>query len=162
MENKGPKSKAKQEVSLISRFAGVGVLNTALDFTILNALSSSYVGLGIITANIISTTVAMIFSFFANKKLVFKDKSTDHLYQAVVFVVITGFGLWVLQTGVIYFLTRTWTTPLKDVYSLVKSIGLGHTFSESFVIKNGAKVVATLVSMTWNYIAYKKLLFKQP
>jgi putative flippase GtrA len=156
-----PKKQSEKEVTRVGKFAGVGVINTVIDFTILNVLSSSYVGLSLITANIVSTTVAMVFSFFANKKVVFKQEKGNPLMQAVLFFAVTGFGLWVLQSGIIYLLTGPLVAPLKLAYAIVKAIGLGNLFSEAFVIKNGAKVFATIVSLTWNYIAYKKVVFKK-
>ncbi len=161
MPKKATKKQAEPEVARVGKFAGVGVLNTLIDFAILNVLSSSYVGLSLIVANIISTSVAMVFSFFANKRVVFKQEHGNPLMQAVLFFAVTGFGLWVLQSGIIYVLTVAWVSPLKLAYSIVKAIGLGGIFSEAFVIKNGAKVFATLVSLTWNYIAYKKVVFKK-
>lgn len=156
-----PKKKSEPEVARVGKFAGVGVLNTLIDFAILNVLTSSVFGLALITANIISTSIAMAFSFFANKRVVFKEEHGNPVTQALLFIAVTGFGLWVLQSGIIYILTVAWVSPLKLAYAIVKAIGLGGVFSEAFVIKNGAKVFATLVSLTWNYIAYKKVVFKK-
>jgi putative flippase GtrA len=53
------------------RFALVGGINTAIDFGILFLLTSF--GLNKFVANFISTSVAFIFSFFANRSFTFKS-----------------------------------------------------------------------------------------
>jgi len=127
----------------VGRFVVVGGLNTALDFGILIGLT--FLGLDKIVANIISSTTAFIFSFFANKKYTFKTTDTNVAREMVLFVVVTLFGLWVLQTLVIW-LTTAMTTAIfhNTSYALLAS-----------------KLLATVVSMTWNYLLYSKMVFKK-
>lgn len=127
----------------LGRFLVVGVLNTALDFGILIALT--LLGLDKIVANIISSTTAFVFSFFANKKYTFKTTDTNVAKEMVLFVVVTLFGLWVLQTLVIWL-----TTPLTTA--------IFHNTSYALL---ASKLLATVVSMTWNYLLYSKLVFKK-
>lgn len=96
-------------------------------------------------ANILSTSIAFVFSFFANKNYTFKSSGTNIVREMVLFVVVTLFGLWVLQTGVIW-LFQPWLSRV------LKSPDLGLL---------GAKLVATVVSMTWNYLLYDRLVFKK-
>jgi len=99
-----------------------------------------------------------LFSFFANKHVVFKKKDGALHKQVALFFIVTAFGLYVLQTGTIKLLTEVWTWPVQSVVAAVHSLGLkGH---EQFLIKNAAKAAATAVSLTWNYMSYKKLVFK--
>jgi len=63
----GAKLASSQKV----RFGLVGVVNTVVDFIVLNVLVS-VVGIAIVPANIVSTTVAMLTSFTLNKKAVFQ------------------------------------------------------------------------------------------
>jgi putative flippase GtrA len=140
----------------VIRFAVVGVINTALDFTALNVL----VGIGnlpIVAANIISTTAVMVFSYKANSKLVFTDGERSHSQRkrAVLFIAGTLFGLYVLQTLCILFLTEWWTTPLATLSDVFSS-----SRDNTFIFTNGAKLFATVVSMTWNYLFYKRVVFK--
>ncbi len=150
-------AKGRTEVKRVGKFGVVGIANTLIDFGLYNLLTS--LGLSYVAANLPSTTVAMIFSYFANQRYVFKSEERS-LYQAGLFFVVTAFGLWVIQNGVIYLLTQVWTGPLNLAVNVVHSIGLGGLFSNDFVIKNGAKVVATIASLTWNYLMYKKVVFK--
>ena len=61
--------KIKNNPQLI-RFGLVGGVNTALDFGLLFMFKAF--GLPIGLANIVSTSIAFVFSFFANKKYTFK------------------------------------------------------------------------------------------
>ena len=138
-------------------FGMVGAFNTLLDFAIYNVLSGEF-GFTLIKANIVSTTAAMIFSFFANKHVVFKKTDGSTWQQAGMFWLVTAFGLYVLQTGAIWFLTSVWTYPMLVGLDIAHITGIhGH---DAFLIKNGAKAIATVLSLGWNYIMYKKVVFK--
>jgi putative flippase GtrA len=146
-------------VKQVGKFGIVGMVNTALDFLLYNVLHFAF-GLGLIQANIISTTVAMICSFFMNKRLVFRHQHKIAVRQAIIFFATTAFGLYVLQTGVIALLTAIWPQPLEVMVAAVHLSGLHQLLSDTFVINNGAKAAATVVSMAWNFIIYKKVVFK--
>ncbi len=144
------------EITRVGKFGIVGVLNTLLDFTIYNVLSSS-VGLTLVQSNIISTSCAMVFSFLANKHIVFQANKGSAAKQAVIFFGVTAFGLYILQTGTIKLLTDVWLAPVALGLTMAHALGLvGH---DQFLAKNGAKAIATIVSLTWNYIMYKKVVF---
>lgn len=125
------------------RFALVGGFNTALDFGILLL----FVALGgdKIVGNYLSTTVAFVFSFFANKTFTFKAKTGDARREFMSFTVVTLFGLWVLQPIVIL-----------GVTAALNSLLLSET-----VILMAAKLVATIVSLIWNYFMYSRFVFKK-
>jgi len=129
--------------SQLIRFGLIGVINTALDFGLLFILKS--VGLMATTANIFSTSIAFVFSFFANKKYTFRSSGTNIVREMILFVAVTLFGLWVLQTGVIWLI-------LPHLSKLLRSSEMGLLVT---------KLIATAVSMTWNYILYDKLVFKK-
>lgn len=125
------------------RFAIVGGANTALDFIILFALTFS--GMDKIAANYVSTSVALVFSFFANKSFTFKDKSGNAKKQFALFLIITLIGLWVIQPIVIWISTNT-----LEPYITNEAANL-------FI----AKLIATVASLIWNYLLYSKLVFKK-
>lgn len=125
------------------RFAIVGGANTAIDFVILFALT--FAGVDKIAANYVSTSVALIFSFFANKSFTFKDKSGNAKKQFALFILITLFGLWVIQPIVIW-----GSTTLLEPYIANEATNL-------FI----AKLVATVASLIWNYLLYSRLVFKK-
>ena len=125
-----------------TRFLGVGAINTLIDFGILFILKS--VGIPVVPANITSTTIAFCVSFFANKKYTFRTKNTNIKRELLLFIIVTLFGLWVLQTVVIHL-----------VSTLLVESGLS---SDAILLI--AKICATAVSLTWNYILYSRVVFK--
>ena len=125
------------------RFIIVGGTNTAIDFIILFGLT--FLGIDKIVANFFSTGVALIFSFFANKTFTFKDKSENAKKQFVLFLVITLFGLWIIQPLVIWGMTS-----LLEPFITNEAINL-------FI----AKLVATVASLIWNYLFYSRFVFKK-
>lgn len=132
----------KNNIGTKLRFGTVGAANTAIDFGLLFILRS--LGLPVISANIISTTVAFCFSFFANKKYTFKSKGGNVKRELLLFVIVTLFGLWVLQNVIMQLILL----PLSTT---------GIASETSLLI---AKVLATLVSLVWNYVMYSRVVFK--
>jgi putative flippase GtrA len=125
-----------------TRFIGVGGINTVLDFGILFLLKS--LGIPAVAANIVSTSAAFCFSFFANKKFTFKTTDTNIKREIVLFSLVTLFGLWVLQTVVIKLVSAALSAYLPE-------------YTVLFI----AKLAATIVSLTWNYLLYSRVVFKQ-
>lgn len=126
-----------------ARFLLVGMTNTIIDFGILFILNS--LGLPILVANIISTTTAFCFSFFANRKFTFRAIDGNLKRQIPLFIIVTLFGLWVLQTIVISLVSPV----LSD---------LGITGALNTLV---AKVVATVITLIWNYTLYSRLVFRK-
>ncbi|MNQ19045.1 GtrA-like protein [compost metagenome] len=125
------------------RFALVGGFNTALDFGILFGLTA--LGVDKIPANYVSTSVSFVFSFFANKTFTFKAKSGNAKREFLSFIIVTLTGLWVLQPLVITAASQLLeTTTLDDTITLLI-----------------AKLIATVVSLIWNYILYSRVVFKK-
>lgn len=124
----------------------MGAINTALDIGILFVLKSLGVPVGY--ANIVSTSIAFCFSFFANRHYTFSGREGNVVRQMTLFIVVTLFGLWVLQTIVIQLTLPLW----------------GSLLSNGQLALLAAKLAATVVSLSWNYILYEKLVFtkKEP
>lgn len=124
------------------RFVVVGFINTALDFLILNALSA--IGVNKIVANTLSTGIAMIFSFFMNKKWTFNSNSKKYLREMVLFFGFTLFGLWIIQNGVMWL-----------VLNYAPHFGL-----PDWIFLNIAKLCASVPSLIWNYLTYDRFVFR--
>ena len=120
-------SKNRQKI----RFLLVGGTNTAIDFGLLFILNT--LGLPRVPSNIISTGVAFIFSFFANRNFTFSANSGNIKKQMTLFIIVTLFGLWVIQPIII---------------SLISNLLVG-------------KIIATAVTLVWNYLFYSRLVFKK-
>lgn len=119
----------------------VGAVATFIDFGVLFGLHA--LGLQSIVANVISTFMAFCFSFFANKHYTFQTAGKEVHREIVLFVIVTLFGVWVLQSLVIISIT-----PVLD-----------HILSGSLLLLV-AKFAATGVSLVWNFILYPRVVFK--
>ncbi len=125
------------------RFGVVGGANTAIDFGILFTLV--FLGFDRIASNFVSTTIAFVFSFFVNRSFTFKSKAGNTKKQFGLFLVITLFGLWVIQPIII-----------TGVAWMISNLGIPN----SIVLFIG-KLLATLVTLVWNYVLYAKYVFKK-
>lgn len=133
----GPKVR---NLGQLVRFAIVGGFNTLLDFALL-FLFVYVLALDQYIANILSTGICLVISFFLNRKWTFN--SDGHRgRQFALFLIVTLFGLWVVQTFLIWAastLLRSWFDgPLLLLI---------------------AKLAATAGSLTWNYVLYARLVF---
>lgn len=122
-----------------ARFVVVGVLNTAIDVALLLLLTT--LGLPMVLANVISTSVAFGFSFLANRSFTFRSDG-DARVQILKFACVTLFGLWVLQPIIIWAVSSLAAGLMPPAAALL--IGKG---------------VATVVSMLWNYLLYARFVF---
>lgn len=163
MKEKKPSAKSvKREAAQVGRFGIVGVINTLIDFIILNLVSRA-TGWSDEIANIPAVMVAMVFSFFANRHFVFKSgEKKDIGRQALEFFPITAFGLIVIQGVVIHFFENIWRYPVELGLALANWLHIIGTagIDAQFVETNGVKLVATAASLVWNYVMYKKVVFK--
>jgi len=130
----------------IGRFAIVGILNTVLDFAILNTLiSASGIADGVIATSFVgvSFTVAVINSYYWNKYWTFGFKGKVEREFLQFFVVsLVGFGL-----------------NLGAFHTIVNIIGpAGSATPEAWA--NLGKLAGTLSGLAWNFIGYKFIVFK--
>lgn len=142
----------------IFRFATVGIVNTSVDFLVLNLLVFG-VGLNKLPANIISVSVAICISYLLNHAVVFKEvgEGSDHKRKIVLFVTITLVGAFIIQNAVIYLFSHVITFPASILQSITDALGLN--LSYAFILLNTAKVAATICTMAWNYLLYRKYVF---
>jgi len=133
-----------------AKFAAVGVMNTLVDAGILIFLASSsavYTGIQIGGYNMISSSIALINSYFWNKLWVFERKDSKNKYEFIEFISVTIIGL-LLNSGIVYIIT-TFIRP---------SGGLGSVADDKWLLV--AKAAATAVTLFWNFIGYKLIVFK--
>lgn len=158
------KKVAKHRVSL---FAVVGVINTLTDIVLLNILrvvtdtTTDQTG-RLIILNLISASSVAMLSFYLNRRYVFKSQGTkNHMF--VPFLAITLTSIFVLQSLVIAFALGSFDPLAKFVMELVQDLNvpLLQNFTFNFYEANLAKICATAASMVWNYIWYKRVIFKQ-
>lgn len=135
-----------------ARFAAVGVLNTAIDFGILNLLSlASGVAGGFVVGgvNLPGFGAAVVNSYFWNKFWVFRDRDLEKIREPMLadfpkFFSVTLVGLF-LNSGIVIVLT----TYAPFFAALAASRRL-----------NVAKAIATLANLAWNFAGYKFIVFR--
>ena len=123
------------------RFVLVGISNTILDFLVLNILL--FCKVNILFANTISTGIAMLYSFFMNKKWTFRNSGDNYVREVILFFIFTAIGIWVIQNGCIYLLNL-----------IVPDFGL-----PEIIYNNAIKLAASIPSLTWNYLTYNRFVF---
>jgi len=137
-------------IKQISKFVIVGVINTGIDFAVLNALLFStkiYSGRWLILFNSISFSAAVINSYFLNKYWTFKSQNVEDskAKQFSQFLIISIIGI-SINDAIVYGLA-TFTSPLFGFSAQMWT--------------NVAKLFATAASMVWNFIGYKFIVFKK-
>jgi putative flippase GtrA len=144
-------SEPKKRDLKIVIFSLIGIFNTLFDlalYVVFQNLTHS-----ILIANIIATSAALIGSYFLNSRLTFKSKKWT-FKSFFLFVAVTIFGLWFLQTSIIYLITPT--------VQLIPEF-LWHLFGplEGIAKVVAPKIFATAVTFVWNFLWYNKVIFKK-
>lgn len=141
--------KENKFIMQFGKFFIVGILNTVLDFAVLNFLmwmTQTYKGPSIVIFGTISFSVAVINSYFLNKYWTFGDQSKEQApRQFIKFLSVAIVGL-VLNNSIIYIIT----TLINPIFGLTPVLWA-----------NFAKVVATGVVLAWNFAGYKLFVFKK-
>lgn len=145
----GERSKIKEGLvgMQLLRFAVVGLVNTLIDFGVLNVLilllgATSSVGL--LLCNGVAFLAANLNSYFLNKGWTFDTKTRGSSRQYLLFLGFSLGGL-ALNSMILYLLTDA--LPISGSLS-------------PFVRINGAKACATSANMLWNYLIYKQFIFR--
>ncbi|MGE5298327.1 MAG: GtrA family protein [Acidobacteriaceae bacterium] len=148
-----------------SKFVVIGVLNTLIDFAILNLLmylTHTYSGYKVIGLNVISFSIAVINSYVLNKYWAFKDSgSGDQAKKFSQFIVVSLIGA-VINSLVVYAVTSV-SAPAQMLTTIAGYIPvIGSKLADPAVFwANIAKAFATAVALIWNFIGYKFFVFKK-
>ena len=122
------------------RYGVVGVINTLIDFAILNAaviLLDHPAGLMLIGCNAAGFLFANLNSYFGNRYWTFAGHRAASVREFMGFLGI-AFGGLLINSAVLWLLTGGAPASLIHL--------------------NLAKIVATIVSMGWNFLGYRLLL----
>jgi putative flippase GtrA len=205
----------KPIIMQLMRFAAIGVINTALDFIILNFVSKFLeinAGVSLGGINIIGFSAATIQSYFWNRYWAFGSAGSNpgDLYRSFFRLLLVG-GLGAAGVGIVLFASQRGATDFfyllvlvgfivietmlwmafrlwerangaagvqfvtfiivsiigLIINSVVLSIGvrwlgdLNISGLEPDLLKNLAKILATGVSLIWNFLGYKMIVFKK-
>lgn len=156
--------KIKNQLIELSVFIIVGAINTAVDFSIFNLfilLFSITDGFGMIPITIISFILANINSYYLNKNWTFKKSNNSPTkYKKVTFskfLFISIIGLFINIVAV--FIITTYTEPFLNLNFIMNLIN-NLEWNVTLIWVNVAKLSAITLSMTWNYLGYKFIVFK--
>jgi putative flippase GtrA len=144
----------------ITKFASVGILNTIIDFGLYNLFIKFFLLMPPL-ASIFSATLAMLNSFLLNKKWTFKSEARTDLIQIIKFLAFTLFGIFVIQSFFIIFLTNYFLFFGDTVYNLITLLNLNRFLGYDFISYNFAKLVGVSFALIWNFYTYKKWVFKK-
>ncbi|MBI2054876.1 MAG: GtrA family protein [Candidatus Sungbacteria bacterium] len=130
------------------KFGIVGVLNTTLDFGVLNILilaTGFEKGLPLAILNVGSFAAAVTNSYFWNRRWVFGGASGNEVAKFAEFIVVSLVGA-IISSAMVGSITQYFTPPL----------GLsGAQWA------NVAKAAAVLFAMVWNFLGYKFVVFRR-
>jgi putative flippase GtrA len=138
------------------RFLIAGLLNTALDFLLLNLLILG-AHMPVLAANLVSVTVGITISYFLNHFFVFRHGEPVTVGRFLRFFAVTGFSSLLLQSGVIWLFERGFATTFGR--SLVM---FGTSAEQEFLEINIAKATAVLIGLVWNFTLYRLVVFRTP
>ena len=139
---------SKKTINQFSKFIVIGLMNTAIDFAILNSLmwwTGIYSGASIILLNIVSFSIAVFNSYFWNKYWTFKDLDKVEAKEFSQFILVTLIGL-AINSSIVYGIT----TLVSPMFGISPELWA-----------NLAKVAATGFSLIWNFIGYKFVVFNR-
>ena len=131
----------------LGKFGAVGILNTSIDFGVLNLFSlvtGAVAGIQIGGFNIPGQTLAITNSYLWNRYWVFRQSGQDRREQNLAkFLAVTIIGL--ILNSVLVVIATTYMTP---------PFGLS---GATWLI--AAKVFITLFTLVWNFTGYKFFVF---
>ncbi|MDB5166642.1 MAG: hypothetical protein JWM37_714 [Candidatus Saccharibacteria bacterium] len=134
------------------RFCIVGLVNTAIDTIIFVTLRE--LGLSVLLANIISTTIGLAVSLALNYRYTFKTTGGLAPPKIALYIGVTLFGLWILQPIAISLLM------VLDQHVPYVQWAAGLVGHESILSNAIPKLGSVVVTLTWNYLWYSYVIFK--
>jgi putative flippase GtrA len=130
----------------------VGLVNTVIDTTIFVVLHTA--GVALVLANLCSTSIALVVSFFLNYRFTFRSQTITHKRKVLYFGV-TIVGLWLLQPIVIKLILD------YNNQSHFTNFAVKHLHHAAALNNLIAKLMATVVTLVWNYLWYSQVVFKE-
>jgi putative flippase GtrA len=154
--------------SQIRRFAATGVVNTITDYVVFMLLTKIFsVPLERVwVAKLVSGGLAMTVSFLLNRGWVFASQAARRSSHVGRFLITTISASWGIQLGLTQFFSSIWPTPGRAGFAALSRLGLPAMapgiLTEPAAIKTAAFGLATIASMTWNFVLYRTWVFRTP
>ena len=151
-----------------AKFGLVGLSNAVIDFTLYTAVAALlHIPLDkVFLVKFFSGSVAMINSFYWNRKWTFKSKA-EITRSGPKFLIATLISVWGIQPGVVWIFTATSFGQAFGMFwfriaEIIGIVGiLPHTITLGFVIKTVAFGMSVLTIFFWDFILYKFWAFKE-
>jgi putative flippase GtrA len=151
-----------------AKFGLVGISNTIIDYTLYLTLTKLFnVPLDrVFMVKFFSGSVAMINSFYWNRRWVFTSKSGLGR-SGLRFLLATLVSIWAIQPGLVFIFSGTDAGLAFSGfwYDLARTIGLvgllPNLLTQAFVIKTVAFGMGVVGSAIWNFTLYKVWAFKE-
>jgi putative flippase GtrA len=151
-----------------AKFGLVGISNTVIDFVVLQTLTRFFnVPLNLTyLAKFFSGSLAMINSFYWNRRWVFKSQASVGK-SGVRFLVATLVSVYAIQPGAVYAFTGTTPGVAFSAfwYHLAQYLHitnlLPNLLTEDFVIKTVAFGCGVIGSAIWNFTLYRFWAFRE-
>ena len=114
-------------------------------------------------AKLVSGGLAMTVSFLLNRGWVFASRDARS-GQVARFLITTISASWGIQLGLTQFFSSIWPTPGLAAFAVLRRLGLPAVapgiVTMPAAIKTAAFGLATIASMTWNFILYRTWVFR--
>ena len=143
------------------RFLVVGTVTTGLDFGVYN-LMTGWLRRSRVVGSLVSTTVAMSFSFTVNWLWVFRPEGGVTVWErAIRFLVVTGSSSWGLQTLVIWALSHPGRWLVDGVERGIRRwVPWTRKFSSDLIQRNFVKAMAVGAGILWNFAGYRWWVYR--
>ncbi len=149
------------------------MINTLVDYVVFIALTIVFrIPLSRVwLAKYPSSAVAMIISYVLNRRFVFRSRRRDVKAEALRFFSTTLVGVFVIQNLLTQFLASDFQYFGETTFRFLNLVGVSDVhfsfhdrtlgLTRSFTIKTVAFGLATIASLTWNFVTYKYWAFRQ-
>lgn len=140
-------SRSDNNIALLSRYGATGVLNTTIDFAVLNLLVwlfSTPTGVGLLLSNGCAFACANLNSYFWNKYWTFRDGGRPSVGQYSVFLLASLGGL-LINSAILYLIVEFFSPG---------------AWQGSMLWVNVAKLLATFGNLAWNFCFYRWVVFR--
>jgi len=166
-------ARSYQTTGQVARFGLVGVINTLVDYVVFIALTVIFqLPLSRVwLAKYPSSAIAMTISYVLNRRFVFRSRRRDVAAEALQFFSTTLVGVFVIQNLLTQFLASDFQYFGQAAFRFLDLLGLSDLqfslhdrtlgLTRSFTIKTTAFGLATVASLTWNFVTYKYWAFRQ-
>lgn len=140
----------------VPKFGSPELIKTVLELSVFNIVLI-LLGINAIPAHLVSATVALAFSLVVNKRFVYGPSLKRRFSQVLLLLLVTSFGLYVVQTLIIFTLLETQPIPLASIRAFVASFGVGGVLTAEIVVANVAKLAAITAGIGSNFFLYRHL-----